>query len=243
MHANPQTLVGKRVPVLDKGEIACLGILGDDHTIVEAARVSYLGESKGSAADKKLVRYLMFHRHTSPFEMVEFSFRIKAPIFVFRQWMRHRVAEYNEWSARYSELKEEFYIPAHWRIQDNRNKQASSVGELPHADLSAQLEAACQEAYARYRAMLAQGVARELARMILPLNTYSVMMVKMNAHALMHFIDLRAAPDAQYEIREYARLLFDEYFKPALPWTAEFYEASNAVRRKNQEDLQKATAG
>jgi thymidylate synthase (FAD) len=239
MHANPQTLVGKRVPVLDKGEILCTGILGDDHTIVESARVSFLGESKGDDKDKKLFKYLLYHRHTSPFEMVEFAFRVKAPIFVFRQWMRHRVAEYNEWSARYSEMREEFYIPAHWRVQDKRNKQASHVGELNHAELSAQLEAQCNAAYQLYEQMLSQGVARELARMILPVNTYSVMMMKMNAHALMHFIELRAAPDAQYEIREYARLLYEEFFKPALPWTAEFFDLANEKRLEIAELLQK----
>lgn len=239
MNANPQSLIGKRVAVLDKGEIACTGILGDDRTIVEAARVSYLGDSKGDDRDKKLLKYLLFHRHTSPFEMVEFAFRVKAPIFVFRQWMRHRVAEYNEWSGRYSELKEEFYIPDTWRVQDARNKQASQAGDLPHAELSAQLEAACQSAYQLYHQMLKQGVARELARMVLPLNTYSVMIVKMNAHALMHFIELRAAPDAQYEIREYARLLYEEFFKPALPWTAEYYELANEARQQTQADLQK----
>lgn len=239
MHANPQSLVGKRVRVLDKGEIACTGILGDDHTIVEAARVSYGGDSKGDDRDKKLLKYLLFHRHTSPFEMVEFAFRVKAPIFVFRQWFRHRMAEYNEWSGRYSELKEEFYIPAEWRVQDARNKQASHAGELPHAELSAQLEEACQNAFRLYHQMLEQGVAREMARMMLPLNTYSVMIVKMNAHALMHFLDLREAPDAQYEIREYARLIHEEFFKPALPWTAEFYEVANAARHQTQLDLQK----
>jgi len=239
MHANPQSLVGKRVPVLDKGEIACTGILGDDHTIVEAARVSYGGDSKGDDRDKKLLKYLLYHRHTSPFEMVEFAFRVKAPIFVFRQWHRHRLAEYNEWSGRYSELKEEFYIPSEWRVQDARNKQASNVGDLPHAELSAQLQAACQSAFRLYHQMLAQGVARELARMVLPLNTYSVMIVKMNAHALMHFLDLRAAPDAQVEIREYARLIYEEFFKPALPWTAEFYAVANAARHQAQLDLQK----
>jgi len=146
MHSNPQALVGKCVKVLDKGEILCTGILGDDHTIVESARVSYLSESKGNVADKKLLKYLLFHRHTSPFEMVEFAFRVKAPIFVLRQWLRHRVAEYNEWSARYSELREEFYIPTQWRVQDKRNKQASNIGELAHDALSADLEAHSNQA-------------------------------------------------------------------------------------------------
>jgi len=240
MHSNSQPLVGKRVPVLDKGEILCTGILGDDHTIVESARVSFLGESKGGEKDKKLLKYLLFHRHTSPFEMVEFAFRVKAPIFVFRQWMRHRVAEYNEWSARYSEIQEQFYIPAAWRVQDARNKQASHSGDLPHAELSEQLETQCNAAFRLYQHMLGQGVAREMARLILPLNTYSVMMVKMNAHALMHFIELRAAPDAQLEIREYARLLFEEFFKPALPWTAEFFETASAQRHELSMGLQKS---
>jgi thymidylate synthase (FAD) len=239
MHSNPQALVGKRVAVLDKGEILCTGILGDDHTIVEAARVSFLGESKGLAQDKKLLKYLLFHRHTSPFEMVEFSFRVKAPIFVFRQWMRHRIAEYNEFSLRYSEMKEEFYIPSVWRVQDKRNKQASNMGELPHETLSAQLEAACQSAFDLYQQMLKQGVAREMARMILPVNTYSVMMVKMNAHALMHFIELRAASDAQWEIQQYAVALRDEFFKPALPWVGEYFDAAIAKRREMDEALQK----
>ncbi len=239
MHSNPQALVGKCVKVLDKGEILCTGILGDDHTIVESARVSYLAESKGDVADKKLLKYLLFHRHTSPFEMVEFAFRVKAPLFVLRQWFRHRIGEYNEWSARYSELREEFYIPAQWRVQDKRNKQASSIGELPHDSLSADLEAHCNQAYQLYKQMLAQGVARELARMVLPLNTYSVMTFKMNAHALMHFIELRAEPDAQHEIREYAVALRDEFFKPALPWVGEFFDASVAKRHEMMTALQK----
>jgi thymidylate synthase (FAD) len=136
-------------------------------------------------------------------------------------------------------MKDEFYIPSVWRVQDKRNKQASVAGDLNHAQLSAELEAACQSAFDLYQALLKQGIAREMARMVLPVNTYSVVMFKMNAHALMHFIELRAAPDAQWEIQQYAITLRDEFFKPALPWVAEYFDAAIAKRREMDEALQK----
>lgn len=216
-------LIGKKVDVLDKGYVACTGTLGDDMTIVQAARVSLLGESKGEAKDKKLLKFLWDNHHTSPFEMVEMAFQVKAPIFVVRQWQRHRMAEYNEESGRYRELEEDFYVPDAIRIQDSKNKQ-SSVGKHESSDyLRVGIEEVSKQMFKMYHAMLFAGVPREQARMILPLNTYTTMRVKMNAHAWMHFLTKRCALDAQYEIRVYANCLYNEFFRELLPWTSEFF--------------------
>jgi len=221
-------LIGKRVAVLDKGWVELQDVMGDDLAVVNAARVSMLGESRGEERDRKLLFYLMAHRHTSPFEQVEFKFRVRAPLVVWWQWARHRTWHYNAQSGRYVSFEEnDFYIPDKWRRQAAHNKQAS-VGEVDAQTaraLTEQLRDHCERAYDLYRQALAMGVAREQARLFLPgFSVYYTWITKVDAHNLMHFISLRMAEDAQYEIRAYAKAIYYEFFKPVLPWTAEAFE-------------------
>ena len=221
-------LLGRRVPVLDKGWIELQDMMGDDRAIVNAARVSFLGESKGDERDKKLLFYLLRHRHTSPFEQVEFKFRVRAPLVTWWQWVRHRTWSMNAQSGRYMPFEEgDFYVPDAWRLQAADNKQASE-GELsgPKADeLTEKLEAHFRQGFALYKEALEAGVAREMARLFLPgFAVYYTWVVKVDAHNLMHFLRLRMAPDAQYEIRAYAWAIYEHFFKAALPWTAEAFE-------------------
>jgi thymidylate synthase (FAD) len=230
---NPDTtpranLLGKRVAVLDKGWIELQDVMGDDRAIVNAARVSFLGENKGPERDKKLLFYLLQHHHTSPFEQVEFKFRCRAPVVTWWQWVRHRTWHVNAQSGRYTAFEEnDFYIPAAWRLQAADNKQASE-GELsgPAAEaLTNKLLAHYDQAFALYQEALDAGVAREMARLFLPgFSLYYTWVLKVDAHNLMHFLRLRMAPDAQYEIRAYAWAIYEHFFKPALPWTAEAFE-------------------
>lgn len=221
-------LLGKRVPVLDKGWIELQDLMGDDLAIANAARVSFLGESKGSERDKKLLFYLLQHRHTTPFEMAEFKFRVRAPLVTWWQWVRHRTFSFNAQSGRYTPFQEsDFYIPDVWRLQASDNKQASE-GELSGPDgetLTEALIAHYAEGFRLYQAALAKGVAREMARLFLPgFAVYYTWVAKIDAHNLMHFLRLRMASDAQYEIRVYAQAIYEHFFKPALPWTAEAFE-------------------
>jgi thymidylate synthase (FAD) len=221
-----ESLLGRRVTVLDKGWIELQDLMGDDLAIVNAARVSFLGENKGTERDRKLLFYLVQHHHTTPFEMVEFKFRVKCPIIVARQWMRHRTFSYNELSRRYTSEHIDFYVPTIWRLQSTDNKQASA-GELDAteaAKLTTALQSCSEQALALYNQALESGVAREMARLFLPHNLYTQFIAKVDAHNLMHFLRLRMAPDAQFEIRQYAWTIYEHFFKPALPWTAEAFE-------------------
>jgi thymidylate synthase (FAD) len=206
----------KKIQVLDHGHVALVDHMGSDLSIVRAARVSYdaawrAGEDEGS--DARLIRRLWKDQHTSPFEMVEFTFEVVAPIFVLRQWHRHRTQSYSEQSGRYSELKEAFYLPDPALIgeQSAANKQ----GRQPGGDIDARrreverLREHCEQGFEVYRTLLAAGWPRELARCALPLNTYSHMFCKMNLLNLFRFLTLRAAHDAQYEIRVYAEAMLD----------------------------------
>lgn len=185
-----------------------------DLEVVRNARVSYdadwrVGEDE---KDAKLIHYLMKNRHTSPFEAMVFTFEVKAPIFVFRQWHRHRTFSYNEVSARYAELPEEFYVPDVEQItsQATSNKQMRTDEKHPDAGLFAGvIREACAEAFVDYKKMLAAGVPRELARGVLPVNTYSRMFCTVNLHNLFHFIGLRSHSHAQYEIRVYSDAMLD----------------------------------
>jgi thymidylate synthase (FAD) len=219
--------IGKRVKVLDKGWIELQDMMGDDLAIVNAARVSFLGESKGSQQDKKLLFYLLKHRHTTPFEQVEFKFRVRAPVLVWWQWARHRMWHYNAQSGRYTPFQEDdFYVPLSWRQQSADNKQGSE-GEIDPVDaeiLTAKLLAHYDQGFKLYQQALAAGVAKEQARLFLPgFSLYYTWVVKTDAHNLMHFLSLRMAPDAQAEIRVYAQAIYDHFFQPALPWTAEAF--------------------
>jgi thymidylate synthase (FAD) len=231
----PSDLIGQRIPILDKGFLELIdfmphpltGVSGD-LAIVNAARVSFLGESKGSDRDKKLLFYLLQHKHTSPFEMCVFKMRVHAPLITWWQWARHRMASYNSASGRYVEFKEDqFYVPDVWRKQSPDNKQASR-GELEFeagSVLTEKLIKHYDEGYRLYEEALQQGVAREQARLFLPgFSVYYTWIVKMDAHNLMHFLKLRMADDAQYEIRVYAKAIYEHFFKTLLPWTAEAFE-------------------
>lgn len=209
-----------KIDVLDHGFVRLIDHMGSDLSVVRAARVSYdaawrSGEDEGS--DIRLIRYLWKNRHTSPFEAVEFQFEVKAPIFVFRQWHRHRTWAFNELSARYRELPEEFYLPDPSMIgkQATTNKQGRQDEGTDVEQRSAEvlmLESSCLEAFATYKTLLASGWPRELARSVLPVNTYSHMFAKVDLRNLLGFLDLRVNPHAQYEIRVYAEAMREMAF-------------------------------
>jgi thymidylate synthase (FAD) len=224
----PQDLLGKRIDVLDKGWVELQDVMGNDLAIVNAARVSFLGEGKGDDKDKKLLFYLLNHRHTSPFEQVEFKFRVRAPVVTWWQWVRHRTWNFNAQSGRYVAFEEnDFYTPTVWRKQSPSNKQAS-LGELSMEESQPLTDALLKlysDGYALYERAIAMGVAREQARVFLPgFSVYYTWVCKVDAHNLMHFLRLRMAEDAQYEVRVYAQAIYEHFFKPALPWTCEAFE-------------------
>jgi len=213
------------LPALDHGFIRVVDYMGDDAAVVQAARVSYGRGTRKVSEDRGLIRYLMRHWHSTPFEMCEIKLHVKLPVFVARQWIRHRTANVNEYSARYSILDKEFYIPAPEQLaaQSRSNRQGRDA--VLEGDEAAQvldlLRRDADQAYADYQWMLneddagdvvdpeRQGLARELARMNLPLNVYTQWYWKIDLHNLMHFVRLRADPHAQYEIRVYADMLLE----------------------------------
>ncbi len=199
-------------PVLDHGFVRVIDYMGDDAAIVQAARVSYGAGTKHVSNDEGLIRYLMRHWHSTPFEMCELKLHVKLPVFVARQWIRHRTANVNEYSARYSILDREFYIPAPEQLAaqstvNNQGRGAVLAGEEA-ARVLALLKSDAGQMYDHYEAMLStegqQGLARELARMNLPMNIYTQWYWKVDLHNLFHFLRLRADAHAQYEIRVYA---------------------------------------
>lgn len=217
------TLPQDATAVLDKGFVRLVDFMGGDQGVVDSARVSYGGKARGEEADKKLIAYLLKHKHETPFEHSVFKFHVKTPIFVMRQWIRHRIASTNEISARYTEVKDEFYIPEKWRAQDVKNKQGSvAAPALDHQELTAKFDAQIKACLKLYREMLGAGVAREMARMILPVNAYTEFYWTINARSLMNFISLRADVHAQWEIQQYAEAIAD-YFKQKMPWTYDAY--------------------
>ncbi len=230
-----EQLIGKRVEVLDKGWIELVDLMphpasqvSGDLAIVNAARVSFLGESKGPEHDKKLLMYLLRHRHTSPFEMVEFKFRVRAPLVTWWQWVRHRTWNMNAQSGRYTPFHEsDFYVPDVWRKQSKDNKQASE-GSFPpteNDELTEKLLQHYNEGFRLYSEALELGVSKEMARLFLPgFSVYYTWVTKIDAHNLMHFLRLRMAGDAQHEIRVFAQAIHEHFFRPALPWTAEAFD-------------------
>ena len=225
------------LPVLDHGFVRVIDYMGDDAAIVQAARVSYGRGTRRVSEDRGLINYLMRHRHTTPFEMCEIKYHVKLPIFVARQWIRHRTANVNEYSARYSILDNEFYIPApeHLAAQTTANRQGRGEvieGEVARRVLNL-LRADAERAYAGYSEMLNEGedgaardpawpgLARELARMNLSLNFYTQWYWKTDLHNLLHFLSLRADPHAQYEIRAYADVMLETVKR----WVPIAYEA------------------
>lgn len=221
------SILGAPFPVLDHGFIRVIDYLGNDEAVVQAARTSYGKGTKATSEDRGLIRYLLSHRHTTPFEMCELKLHCKMPIFVARQWVRHRMANINEYSARYSILDKEYYIPETDRLQEQStvNKQGSG-DELP-ADVAqatrAMMQFESENAYAAYEAMIDPkvGLSRELARTVLPVNYYTQWYWKVDLHNLLHFLKLRADPHAQYEIRVYA----DVILKIVQMWVPLVYEA------------------
>jgi len=221
-----EEMLYKPIPVLDHGFIRVIDYMGDDSAVVQAARVSYGRGTKKSLQDKGLINYLMRHRHTTPFEMCDIKFHIKLPIFIARQWIRHRTASVNEYSARYSILSNEFYLPDRENLapQSSINKQGRSDDKLPEAvanKVLATIKEDSLKCYEHYVQMMNEddkgnvidennvGITRELARMNLSLNHYTEWYWKINLHNLLHFLALRADPHAQYEIRVYAQAMLD----------------------------------
>lgn len=205
----------KAHPVLDHGFVRVVDYMGDDGAIVQAARVSYGAGTRHVQNDEGLIRYLMRHWHSTPFEMCEVKLHVKLPVFVARQWIRHRTANVNEYSARYSILDREFYIPApeHLAAQSTVNNQGRGA-VLDGAEAARVLDLLKSDAdrsYDHYEAMLSQdgqqGLARELARMNLPMNVYTQWYWKVDLHNLFHFLRLRSDAHAQYEIRVYAEII------------------------------------
>ncbi len=213
------------LPVLDHGFIRVVDYMGDDGAIVQAARVAYGRGTKRVSNDSGLINYLMRHRHTTPFEMCEIKYHVKLPIFVARQWIRHRTANVNEYSARYSILDNEFYVPKPEHLAAQTTSNGQGRGEVLDARSAwwviELLRKDAERAYAGYAKLLNEdeagaprdpswpGLARELARMNLSLNFYTQWYWKTDLHNLLHFLSLRADPHAQYEIRAYAEAMLD----------------------------------
>jgi thymidylate synthase (FAD) len=223
--------------VLDHGFVRVIDYMGDDSAIVQAARVSYGKGTKKTRGDAGLINYLMRHRHTTPFEMCEIKYHIKLPIFVARQWIRHRTANVNEYSARYSILDREYYIPAPDQLGTQSHSNRQGRGGVLEGEEAAEvlqiLKNDAERCFSDYERMLnedangevidngRQGLARELARMNLTLNTYTQWYWKIDLHNLLHFLSLRADPHAQYEIRVYAEVMLETLKR----WVPVTYEA------------------
>jgi thymidylate synthase (FAD) len=226
------------IKVLDHGFIRLVDHMGSDLSIVRAARVSYdaawrAGENTGS--DARLINRLWADKHTSPFEAAEFQFEVFAPIFVFRQWHRHRTWAFNELSGRYRELPEVFYVPDPAAVgeQSSTNKQGrqeTSASIIARENEVRGYRQRCEEAFATYRSLLACGWPRELARAVLPVSTYSHMFAKVDLRNLLHFLDLRLDPHAQKEIRVYAEAIV-EIIRPIVPVAVSAWENSRLEPR------------
>lgn len=220
-----EDILYQAIPVLDHGFVRVIDYMGDDAAIVQAARVSYGKGTKRTRDDAGLINYLMRNQHTSPFEMCELKIHVKLPIFIARQWIRHRTASVNEYSARYSVLDSEFYVPEPENLAaqsaTNRQGRDAVLSAREAGEVLDMLREDAVSAFQHYHAMLNRddddneidpsrsGLARELARMGLPLSTYTQWYWKVNLHNLLHFLQLRADPHAQWEIRAYANVLLD----------------------------------
>ncbi|MGG7568538.1 FAD-dependent thymidylate synthase [Rhodovulum sp. DZ06] len=221
------------VPVLDHGFVRVVDYMGDDAAIVQAARVSYGAGTRKARDDRGLIRYLMRHWHSTPFEMCELKLHVKLPIFVARQWIRHRTANVNEYSARYSILDREFYTPAPDQLAaqavNNRQGRGAVLEGREAEEALRMLKSEASRAFDTYETLLAEGdesrdgLARELARAVLPASTYTQWYWKVDLHNLFHFLRLRADPHAQYEIRVYAEAMC-EIVKDWVPAAYEAFE-------------------
>ena len=229
-----EEILYEALPVLDHGFVRVVDYMGNDEAIVQAARVSYGRGTKSVRNDAGLIGYLMRHRHSTPFEMCEIKYHVKLPVFVARQWIRHRTANVNEYSARYSILDREFYIPAPAQLAAQSSANRQGRGDVLEGQEAAwvleTLKRDAETAYDHYEAMLNEGegadpersgLARELARMNLPVNIYTQWYWKADLHNLFHFLSLRADPHAQYEIRVYA----DAMLETVRRWVPLAYDA------------------
>ncbi len=242
-----EAILDREYPVLDHGFVRLVDYLGGDGRIVAAARVSYGQGTNGAREDKALIHYLMRNLHTSPFEQVILSFHAKMPIFVARQWVRHRTARLNEISGRYSVMADEFYLPAVGQIrrQGSGSKQGREPQDLPQELQGQVLEILKHDqssAYASYEELLRDGIARELARINLPLTLYTQWYWQIDLHNLFHFLRLRLDSHAQHEIRQYAHVMA-QMAKAVAPVAFEAFEEHvlNAARLSKtlKERLQK----
>jgi thymidylate synthase (FAD) len=235
-----------KVNVLQHGHVILQEVMGSDQTIVQAARTSYGKGTKTVNEDQGLINYLMRHSHTSPFEMGEMKFHIRCPIYVWRQWIRHRTANVNEYSMRYSEAIDDVEIPQadEWRLQDENNKQGSDgmlynqskFGEHQALESVYHARRAVSESKIAYTNLIAKGVSREQARTILPLCTYTEAVWKIDVHNLMHFLALRVKSNAQKEIREYTTVMqnmFAEHFP--MTFSAWYDYRLKAIKLSNYE--------
>ncbi|MDO5774668.1 MAG: FAD-dependent thymidylate synthase [Spirochaetales bacterium] len=222
-----EEILDKEFQVLDKGFVRMVDYYGSDSRIVQAARVSYGEGTKTVSQDGALIDYLLRHQHTSPFEQVVFTFHLKMPIFVARQWVRHRMGRMNEVSGRYSIMKDEFYVPENSCIskQSTNNKQGrGEVFEEQQAkEFQAEFIEGQQKAYEVYKGMVEKGIAREIARINLPLALYTEFYWQMDLHNLFHFLKLRLDSHAQYEIRLYAEKIL-EIIKAVCPMAVSSFE-------------------
>jgi thymidylate synthase (FAD) len=254
MPANVATIEQLRwmkIPVLDDGFVCLVDAMGDDAAVVQAARVSYQAGTRAVSDDRTLIRYLMRHRHTTPFEMAEVKLLVRVPMDCWRQWIRHRTASINETSTRYSIAIDASQMtpPDEWRLQATSNRQGSEglLDAVAGETLSAE-EARLQE-YARavYKTRLERGIAREQARKDLPLSTYTEAYWKIDLHNLLHFLELRMDRLAQLEIREYAETIGSEIVRPLFPLVWEAFEdyRLHAVElsRLEQEVVERLGAG
>jgi len=200
--------IGVKHPVLTHGYLVLVDYMGNDAAIVQAARVSYGQGTKAVRDDRGLIRYLMRHRHTTPFEMVEFKFLVRLPVFVARQWIRHRMASVNEYSARYSVVPDEFEIPPPEEVRHQSTRNRQGRGDPLPADVverfRSDLDRVSKDAYASYTRAIDAGVARETARLLLPVAYYTQWYWKTDLWNIFHFLSLRLDPHAQEEIRLYA---------------------------------------
>lgn len=249
-------LLGHSFPVLDHGFVRVIDYMGDESSVVQAARVSYGAGTKEVSEDRGLLRYLMRHRHSTPFEMCELKLHVKLPIFVARQWIRHRTANVNEYSARYSILAREFYVPEASDLapQSTTNKQGRAGGYSTDLSVALQevFEVAGNGAFDMYENLIlpeeegGPGLARELARIVTPMSTYTEWYWKVDLHNLLHFLSLRADPHAQKEIRVYAEVILD-LVKAWVPNIAEAFEdyrlGAHTFSRQEMEILRQMATG
>ncbi len=225
--AEAEEILDKEYPVLDKGFVRLVDYFGGDQRIVQSARVSYGEGTKTVSQDGALIDYLLRHQHTSPFEQVVMTFHLKMPIFVARQWVRHRTGRMNEVSGRYSIMKDEFYVPAEDKVQpqstNNKQGRADEAFEKEKAEkIIEQLEKGQKLAYENYSELIDSGLAREIARINLPLSLYTEFYWEMDLHNLFHFLKLRLDSHAQYEIRVYAEAILEICKKVAPMATSSF---------------------